>query len=401
MDQTTALTLVGAEELSPRLREITLQTKALATPVDFPLGANPSGETKVRVLLPANYGNHADRRYPVLYLLHGGTENYTAWTTPDAGGRTEELTEGDELIVVMPDGGFAGGYSDWYNAGSYGPPQWATYHLDQLIPWVDATFRTIDDRSGRAIAGLSMGGAALRYAAYRPDLFCATASFSGDIDILQPESEWRNDGKFVAGLIWGDPDQQELRWRRMNGPDLAANLVNTDIALYAGDTGAPESTFISAAAEAMHSRLLELGIEHHYTRYEGYGHDWQTFNRAFGEWLPLMRTALIEADPAPGTFVYETADKHFEIFGWRVDLDGAEGFTRLEKHSDKRLTLNGVGDATVSFPLQMGRDGLAAVTVIDSDGDERALKVTSPRDGLERSSVTVSLQDGAAEVVFG
>src|SRR5438128_1855963 len=63
------------------------------------------------------------------------------------------------------------------------PAAWETYHMRELIPWIDSHYPTVADRSGRAIAGLSMGGfGAMTYAAKHPDLFAAAGSFSGAVD---------------------------------------------------------------------------------------------------------------------------------------------------------------------------------------------------------------------------
>src|SRR6185503_16528768 len=59
-------------------------------------------------------------------------------------------------------------------------PMWETFHIEQVVPWIDANLRTVAKRTGRAIAGLSQGGfGALSYAARHPDLFTSVASFSG------------------------------------------------------------------------------------------------------------------------------------------------------------------------------------------------------------------------------
>ena len=59
-------------------------------------------------------------------------------------------------------------------------PRWETFHIDQLIPWIDHNLRTVADRRGRAIAGLSQGGfCSMSYAARHPDLFGVALSFSG------------------------------------------------------------------------------------------------------------------------------------------------------------------------------------------------------------------------------
>ena len=134
--------VVASQRIDARLLELTVRTPALAA------------ATKVRVLLPAGYAAAQHRRYPVLYLLHGASGSYRDWTRS---GEVERLTAGKPLIVVMPDGGRGGWYTNWYNGGKAGAPAWETYHVDELIPLVDRRFRTLPVRRGRAIAGLSMG----------------------------------------------------------------------------------------------------------------------------------------------------------------------------------------------------------------------------------------------------
>lgn len=336
-------------ELSPRLREVTLQSRALVTPEGFPFGENPDGSAQVRVLLPRGYEADDDRRYPVLYLLHGGGEDHGAWTTPADRGRAEELTEDAPLIVVMPDGGIAGGYADWH----IGAPLWATFHLEHLIGWIDATFRTIPDRTGRAIAGLSMGGGGLRYAAQRPELFSVAASFSGDVDILQPTSDWRGAGAFVANQIWGDLTTDELSWRAVNGPDLAGNLVNTDVALFTGNVGHPEGTFILAGAERMHAELDARGISHIFTLYDGMAHDWTNWNRALEAWLPHLLGALKAADRNPERFSFTTTADTYSVFGWTVSLtrdDAAFSTLEVTSSTEYSVTAPGATSATVTPP---------------------------------------------------
>src|SRR5436853_9178 len=83
-------------------------------------------------LLPATYVASQTTRYPVLYLLHGALADYRSWTDS---GDAESITAGQPLIVVMPDGGQGGWYTDWLNRGAGGPPEWEDFHVDQLIPW--------------------------------------------------------------------------------------------------------------------------------------------------------------------------------------------------------------------------------------------------------------------------
>ena len=403
------LSYVSEVQLSPRLKEYTLRTPLLATQSGNVIPPNPTGQTKVRVLLPEGYDARAKQRYPVLYLFHGGGGNQSEWTTPAGKGDAEGLTKALPLIVVMPEGGMAGGYSDWYNGGAFGAPRWKTYHLDQLVPWIDARFRTIADRSGRATAGLSMGGGGLRYAALRPDLIAATASFSGDVDLLQPASDWNGMGAPVSRLIWGERKTQEVRWRGANGPDLAKNLGNTDVAIFSGDTGRPEGVYILQGSTAVHQRLSELGIAHQFVVYPGMTHSWPTWNKALAEWLPRLMARFRGLNPGnrllagwplppdrllphPTAFSYSSIEPAYAIHGWRVEMQRkAVEFSALEVAGPDAFTVFGSGDAVVRTP-RIGRRGArvrAAITVPGAPDRERTVMLTAGADG--RVSVPVRL----------
>src|SRR6201989_3513947 len=144
-----------------------------------------NGPHRVRITFPGDYFQRPTTRFPVLYLLHGGSGgNSTQWTT--GGGDEENITAGSELITVMPDGGKVGWFTNWVDQ-SQGAQAWADFYLNQLLPWIDANLRTIASKSGRAIAGLSMGGfGAVRFAPDRPDLFAYVPGFSGAVDLSDP-----------------------------------------------------------------------------------------------------------------------------------------------------------------------------------------------------------------------
>lgn len=284
------LEVVRERHLDERLREVTFKTDSL------------DDETSVRILLPEGYGGSA-RRYPVLYLLHGSQDDFRSWTDV---GRAEALTDGLPLIVVMPDGGAAGFYSDWFNGGDGGPPEWETYHIDQLIPWVDANFRTVPGRNGRAVAGISMGGfGALSYAARHPGTFAAAASFSGAVDSnYEPfipffESAARTpDGE---PAIWGPRETEEKRWRAHNPWDLAMELRGTEVMLFTGNGqvggelgGGPDPVekAVHAMNVSVHQRLQELGIEHRFVDYGPGAHNLLYGARDLEQALPELMRAL-------------------------------------------------------------------------------------------------------------
>jgi S-formylglutathione hydrolase FrmB len=132
--------------------------------------------------LPDGY-DAASARYPVLFLLHGLGGNAGDWADGGRLGATLDrlITVGavPPMLIVAPGMGDSW-YADNPDPGGFGAAQ--TVFLDDLVPFVDAAWRTTARREGRAVAGLSMGGwGAVRFATLRPDLFVAAASLSGAI----------------------------------------------------------------------------------------------------------------------------------------------------------------------------------------------------------------------------
>jgi S-formylglutathione hydrolase FrmB len=344
------LEVVDRRPLGPRLTEYTLRTDALAQ------------DTKVRVLLPDGYDPAAGRRYPVLYLLHGCCDDFRSWSDK---GAVEAITAGQPLVVVMPDGGRAGFYSDWFNNGAFGPPRWETYHVDRLIPWVERSFRVLGAREGRAIAGLSMGGfGTMSYAGRHPDRFVAAASFSGALDTLDPsgqavEAIALQEGA-PPGSIWGPRATEEVRWRAHNPVDLAENLrplrltVRTGNGLPGGPYGGgpdPLEIGVHRMSTSFHERLAELDIPHVWDDYGPGAHQWPYWQRALAQTLPGVMAAFAAPPPAPARVTHTAAEPRYEVYGWRIafareDLE----FTRLEEARAAGFALAGTGSALVTTP---------------------------------------------------
>jgi S-formylglutathione hydrolase FrmB len=273
------ITVIAHRTIDARLGEWTLRTAAL------------DGPTRVRILLRAGYAAHPARRYPVPYLLHGRSSDYRAWT---AYGGAERITARSPVIVVMPDAGRIAEYTDWFRAGAPVRPRWETYHVGELVPWVDTRFRTIAARRGRAIAGLSMGGfGALSYAARHPQTFAAAASFSGALEIGSDDA-------------WGPRANNAARWRQHLPLALAARLRSLALVeLRTGDgrpgpldrrgtkAGCPACVlerFLRPMNVRLHERLRRLGIRQVWDDYGPGTHDWPYWRRDLRKTLPdLMR----------------------------------------------------------------------------------------------------------------
>lgn len=207
------LQLVGAQPVPPigepdvsTMVDLTLATDELYEPRG-PNGQDIDVPATVRVWLPPDYDPGRRRPYPVLYLLHGGGGGYWQWSYPyppvnlpgtDIVELLEHVIDPDPTdatpgtpfpgIVVMPEAGWIGWYTNWAGGTRGGfAPDWEDFHVDQLVPWIDANFNTNGRRSGRSIAGVSMGGlGALMYATRHPLTFSAVGSFSGPADVRLP-----------------------------------------------------------------------------------------------------------------------------------------------------------------------------------------------------------------------
>ena len=229
-------TVVGERRPRRRVLDLAVRSPVLA------------GVAHARLLLPRGWSRAASRTWPVLWLLHGATaggDRHTAWSDHSD---IEELTEESDVMVVMPDGGACGNYTDWWNRGDGGAPRWETFHLAELRQILERGYRAGPER---AVAGHAMGGlGALAYAARHRGLFRAAASFSGPVHTLHRDPS----GLDVADLIelgvaigapsldwtdvWGDPDEQRVVWRHHNPYDLADRLAGVRVHVSAGD-GAP------------------------------------------------------------------------------------------------------------------------------------------------------------------
>ena len=131
------ITFHSFTKINSQLYEVTLSTSEVR------------GIQKVRIIVPLAYATSGNKaRYPVLYLLHGAYGNAETWTTFAPG----QIACGNEsLITVMPNGDSFGFYTNWVNPGDVAPQNWRTYHMEQLVPWIDFNFRTVAKKTRSCI----------------------------------------------------------------------------------------------------------------------------------------------------------------------------------------------------------------------------------------------------------
>jgi S-formylglutathione hydrolase FrmB len=136
-----------------------------------------SPDRDVAVYLPPSYSHNGKQRYPVLYLLHGFTDNVDNWwgvkphfvNVPDAANKAL-AAGGKEMILVMPDAFTRYQGSMYSNSVTTG--DWEDYVAKELVDYIDGHYRTIANRSGRGLAGHSMGGyGAIRIGMKHPGVY--------------------------------------------------------------------------------------------------------------------------------------------------------------------------------------------------------------------------------------
>lgn len=243
-------------------------------------------EVEYSIYLPADYET-SNRRYPVLYLLHGYTDDETAWTQFGEANLIADKTiaSGDAppMIIVMPDAGVS-----WYVNSADGTVKYEDFFIKELIPYVDATYRTRSAKEFRAIAGLSMGGhGSLIMAMKHPELFAAAAPLSSGIFteeelINMPDENWN--------LVFGPPYGKDLKGKERLTTHLMQNWIlkivehaNADDlkkVRYYIDCG--DKDFLIKGNMALHAALIDKKVPHEFRVREG-EHDWTYWRTALPE----------------------------------------------------------------------------------------------------------------------
>jgi enterochelin esterase-like enzyme len=229
------------------------------------------------VYLPPDYAT-STRRYPVVYLLHGYTDNESGWIQFGevnlAADRAIAEREIPPMIIVMPDGGVS-----WYINDLAGKVRYEDMFVQELIPHIDAVYRTRADREFRGIAGLSMGGWGTLVHAFRhPELFAACAALSAavwpDEEILgMKQDTWDKVVGPVLGVGLAGRDRLTPGFRKVSPLDLARSLPEDSLkkVRYYIDCG--DDDFLTKGNCALHLLLADRKIPHEFRVRDG-GHTW-------------------------------------------------------------------------------------------------------------------------------
>lgn len=235
-------------------------------------------ETGCHVLLPDRQA--AKGPYPVFYLLHGLSDDYTAWQRWTS---LERYVRELPLIVVMADG-HRSFYCDATDGHAY-----ESAIVKDLVGFVDTHFRTIKSGKGRAIGGLSMGGyGAMKLGLKYPDKFCSISAHSGVY--LHTQERWWEEGDNRAWMgeakrIYGTPKAIEEN----DVFALAARLDPAKAPAIRVDCGLEDG--LLRDNQALHAHLKKLKIKHEYHEFPG-SHNWGYWDEHVQEAVQFHARAL-------------------------------------------------------------------------------------------------------------
>ena len=243
------------------------------------------------IYLPHDY-DHSQRKYPVLYLLHGYTDDETGWTQfGEVKAIADQLIEDVEvtdMIIAMPDAGL-----DWYVNSYDDKVRYEDFFIEEFIPFIESNYRCRGTKEYRAVAGLSMGGhGTLLYASKHPEMFAAAAPLSAAVwGTDEIKSHKQEDWDRYFGFIFGEG---------LSGDDRITDHVKDNFPLFI--IGSQDSLKLSAVKwyidcgdddflingnMELHRLMRARAIPHEFRVRDG-AHNWTYWRTALPEVLRFV-----------------------------------------------------------------------------------------------------------------
>lgn len=208
------------------------------------------------VVIRPNDALESNKKYPVVYWLHGYSGNYRWWVK--SFGSMKEGVDQYGIIAVCPDAGFSSWYLDSPIDSSY---RYETFMANELVGYIDTHYPTLTNRMYRGITGASMGGHGAFFLALRhKDLYGAVGSMGGGLDFRPFPDSWD-----IKKRI-GPKDSNPGNWERYTVINMLDSLKNGDLKI-AFDCGA--SDFFIDVNRAVHTKLMAKNIDHDYAERPG------------------------------------------------------------------------------------------------------------------------------------
>lgn len=231
------------------------------------------------IYCPPGYDKDISKKYPVLYLQHGGGEDETGWVKQ---GKVDIILDNliaekkaVPMLVVMENSnavkpgetgrgmmmGGAPGSNEWMS----GPSTFKEVLINDLIPFIDKSYRSFTDREHRAMAGLSMGGFLTVHTVFEhPETFAYLGAFSGGM------------------RVGPDDDISKVYHGILND----VNTFNKKFKVFFQSIGTDEGPW--PRVKQNHEVLLKKGINNVYVESPGTAHEWLTWRRSLHAFAPLL-----------------------------------------------------------------------------------------------------------------
>ncbi len=229
------------------------------------------------VYLPADYAT-SQRSYPVVYLLHGYSDNETGWIQFGEANRIADkaIVDGkiSPCIIIMPDGKIT-----WYCNSFDNKILWEDNFVNEFIPFIEKEYRVRPKKEYRAIAGLSMGGyGALKLSMRHTDLFSTCIALSSGTFTEKDITEQKDaDYDRYFGSLFGNGLKGEARlseaWKANNPLDLIHSVPMEKLKSVRFWIDCGDDDFLFNGNSTLHIEMRKLGVPHEYRVRNG-GHQW-------------------------------------------------------------------------------------------------------------------------------
>ncbi len=261
----TLLQICSAQPMGRVLEERTVKSSVL------------NKQVRYTIYLPADY-EYSERTYPVVYLLHGFTDDNTGWLQFGEINRFADVAIADgtipPMIIVMPNGD-----SSFYINSYDGKEKYEDFFIKEFMPFIEKTYRIKAEKRYRGIAGLSMGGyGTLIYSLKYPELFAAAAPLSAAIFddssvVNMPGENW----EFILGPLFGRGLKNKERLSKSFLDNSIFHIIQSKSTdelkkmRYWIDCG--DDDFLSKANCELHIALLDKHVPHEFRMRDG-AHNW-------------------------------------------------------------------------------------------------------------------------------
>ena len=239
------------------------------------------------VYLPADYET-SNRSYPVLYLLHGYSDDETGWIQFGEANSVADkaISSGDatSCIIVMPDGKVT-----WYANSFDGKDPREDMFIKEFIPFIEKQYRIRPQKQFRAIAGLSMGGnGALLLSLRHTELFSSCVAMSAGT-FTDEEVEKNSQFDHYFGNIYGPKPASGVSdyWKSYSPLHLLDSVDKDKIKSVRFYIDCGDDDFLYKGNSALHVKMRDLGIPHEYRVRNG-GHEWSYWRTGLYDGLKFI-----------------------------------------------------------------------------------------------------------------